>query len=157
MASLKLKIGDTVEAIKRDYYGVTNSNYHWVGRVIAINEDRKTFSAVTTSINTNLYHISKGEIFWNLKNDCRLFAIIDTKEKPKATKAPKKDNTILCAKRRGNRIFIEYRGKVIAMSGCDEHDKFDEEFGLNLALRRACNKLKDDHEVTSTENVEDYL
>ena len=43
------------------------------------------------------------------------------------------------------------------MSGCDEHDKFDEEFGLNLALRRACNKLKDDHEVISTENVEDYL
>ena len=67
MANLKLKVGDTVEAIKRDYYGITNSNYHWVGRVIAINEDGKTFSAVTTSINTNPYHISKGEIFWNLK------------------------------------------------------------------------------------------
>ena len=153
MASLKLKVGDTVEAIKKDYYGITNSYYHWVGRVTAIDKYKNTFTAVTASIDANLYNIHKGDIFDNLDNSSSLFAVIE----PKATKAPKKDNTILCAKRRGNRIFIEYRGKVIAMSGCDEHDKFDEEFGLNLALRRACNKLKDDHEVTSTENVEDYL
>ena len=109
MANLKLKVGDTVEAIKKDYYGITNSYYHWVGRVIAINEDKNTFSAVTTSINTNPCNINKGEIFSNLENNNCLFTIIDTEKKLKATKASKKDNTILCAKRRGNRIFIEYR------------------------------------------------
>lgn len=157
MTNLKLKVGDIVEAINKDHYGITNSYYHWVGRVTAIDKYKNTFTAVTASIDINPCNINKGEIFSNLENNSCLFTIIDTEEKPKATKAPKKDNTILCAKRRGNRIFIEYRGKVIAMSGCDEHDKFDEEFGLNLALRRACNKLKDDHEVISTENVEDYL
>lgn len=154
MAKLKLKVGDTVKAINRDTYGITNSYYHWVGRVIAINEDGGTFSAVTKSIDANPCIKDTREIFNGLKNDISLFTIINTEEK---SKTPKKDNTILCAKRRGNRIFIEYHGKVIAMSGCDEHDEFDEEFGLNLALRRACNKLKDDHKIISTENVEDYL
>lgn len=154
MANLKLEVGDTVEATNKSRYSITNLYYHWVGKVKAINKDKNTFEAITVSIDTNPYNIHKGDIFNNLDNSSSLFAVIDTEKKPKATK---KDNTILCAKRRGNRIFIEYRGEVIAMSGCDEHDKFDEEFGLNLALRRACNKLKDDHEVISIENVEDYL
>lgn len=153
MANLKLEIGDTVEAIDRYYYGITNSDYRWVGKVTEINERKGTFNAKTVSIDDNPYNIKIGDVFSNLESSDRFFTIIKTKVKP----APKKDNTILCAKRRGNRIFIEYRGKVIASSGCDEHDKFDEEFGLNLALRRACNKLKDSHEIINTESVEDYL
>lgn len=157
MKKLKLKVGDTVKAIGRDYYGITNSYHNWVGKVIAVDKEQDTFNAITISIDVNPYKAKWRDVFNNLENNSSLFTIIDTEEKPKTPKAPKENDTILCAKRRGNRIFIEYRGKVIAMSGCDEHDEFDEEFGLNLALRRACNKLKDSHEIISTENVEDYL
>lgn len=153
MANIKLEVGDTVKAVNECYYGITNSYYHWVGRITKVDESRGLFDAVTVSIGDNPYKTRKGDVFNNLENKDSLFTIIGTK----AISTPKKDNTILCAKRRGNRIFIEYRGKVIASSGCDEHDKFDEEFGLNLALRRACNKLKDTHEITDIESVEDYL
>lgn len=154
MANLELKVSDLVKAVNYDYYGITNSRHCWVGEVISVDKYHGTFSARTVSIKPNCYKISEGELFSSLEANTSLFAI--TKSTPKA-KEKEKDNTILRAVKRDNRIFIEYRGKCIASSGCDEHDKFDEEFGLNLALRRACNKLKDTHEITDIESVEDYL
>ena len=51
-----------------------------------------------------------------------------------------------------NQLSAYYKGKKIAVV---DHNNYDEEFELNLLLRRACLKLKGEHTVVKT--VEDLL
>ena len=51
-----------------------------------------------------------------------------------------------------SQLSAYYKGKKIAVV---DHNNYDEEFELNLLLRRACLKLKDEHTVVET--VEDFL
>lgn len=51
-----------------------------------------------------------------------------------------------------SQLSAYYKGKKIAVV---DHNNYDEEFELNLLLRRACLKLKDEHTVVTT--VEDLL
>lgn len=150
------KVGDIVKAINADCYGITNSENHWVGKIISTDEYTNTFSAETISVDKNVYRVNTGEIFFGLENDARLFTKLGS-DTQKPSKAKEKNTIILQAVKRGNRIFVQYRGKCIGFSACDDNDEFDEEFGLNLALQRTCRKLKNTHEITTTESVEDYL
>lgn len=51
-----------------------------------------------------------------------------------------------------SQLSAYYKGKKIAVV---DHNNYDEEFELNLLLRRACLKLKDEHTVVKT--VEELL
>lgn len=51
-----------------------------------------------------------------------------------------------------SQLSAYYKGKKIAVV---DHNNYDEEFELNLLLRRACLKLKDEHTVVET--VEEFL
>lgn len=55
----------------------------------------------------------------------------------------------------GNELAAYYHGIKIATAKCRPDDAYDEEFGLNLLLRRVCQKLKDSHTVVET--VEELL
>lgn len=58
-------------------------------------------------------------------------------------------------RREGNELSAYYHGVKLATVRCHPDDVYDEEFGLNLLLRRACLKLKDEHTVIET--VEELL
>ena len=51
-----------------------------------------------------------------------------------------------------SQLSAYYKGKKIAVV---DHNNYDEEFELNLLLRRACLKLKDEHTIVKT--VEELL
>lgn len=51
-----------------------------------------------------------------------------------------------------SQLSVYYKGKKIAVV---DHNNYDEEFELNLLLRRACQKLNDKHTVVKT--VEELL
>lgn len=53
------------------------------------------------------------------------------------------DEEVLKVYRGTNGYYVVYNGQIVAGSRCHPNDKFNEEFGLNLALRRFCNNLKD--------------
>lgn len=54
-----------------------------------------------------------------------------------------------------NELSAYYHGVKLATVRCHPDDAYDEEFGLNLLLRRVCQKLKDSHIVVET--VEELL
>ena len=54
-----------------------------------------------------------------------------------------------------NELAAYYYGTKIATVRCHPDDAYDEEFGLNLLLRRVCQKLKNSHIVVET--VEELL
>lgn len=58
-------------------------------------------------------------------------------------------------RREVNELSAYYHGVKLATVRCHPNDAYDEEFGLNLLLRRACLKLKDEHTVVET--VEELL
>lgn len=53
-------------------------------------------------------------------------------------------------RREENELSAYYHGVKLATVKCHPDDAYDEEFGLNLLLRRACQKLKDEHTVVET-------
>lgn len=53
------------------------------------------------------------------------------------------DEEVLTVYRGTNGYYVIYNGQIVAGSRCHPHDKFNEEFGLNLALRRFCKTLND--------------
>lgn len=62
---------------------------------------------------------------------------------PKAFDKYEGDEEVLKVYRGANGYYVVYNGQTVASSRCHPNDKFNEEFGLNLALRRFCNNLKD--------------
>lgn len=54
-----------------------------------------------------------------------------------------KDEEVLKVYRSANGYYVEYNGQIVAGSRCHPNDNFNEEFGLNLALRRFCKTLND--------------
>ena len=62
---------------------------------------------------------------------------------PKAFDKYEKDEEVLKVYRSANGYYVEYNGQIVAGSRCHPSDKFDEQFGLNLALRRFCKTLND--------------
>lgn len=149
-----LKVGMKVKAIGGEcVYSVTNKESKWIGTVIYINFDNKVFIAATESCTDK--HTHKGHIFEDLKP--RFFEPVEEK-----TVEPKpQEKELLRVTTYNKEIKVYYKDKLIATAKCSEEDNYDEEFGLNLALRRFCKTLKDEHKVVitkiKTEKVDDYL
>lgn len=145
-----LKKGMKIKAIcSENVYGVTNKKNNWIGTVIQINGNG-TFSAKTISCT---HRWAVGTSFINLNPG--FFEPVEEE-----TVAPKpQEKELLRVTAHNHEIKIYYKDKFIAKAKCSKEDNYDEEFGLNLALRRFCKTLKDSHEVVITkfENVEDYL
>lgn len=149
-----LKVGMKVKAVCDEcVYGVTNKERKWIGTVIYIDFDNETFVAATDSCTDKYTH--KGRIFEDLQS--RFFEPVEEKK----TTAKPQEKELLRVTEHNHEIKVYYKDKLIATAKCSEEDNYDEEFGLNLALRRFCKTLKDEHKVvitkTKTERVDDYL
>lgn len=145
-----LKVGMKIKAIcSENVYGVTNKESNWIGTVTQINGNG-TFSAKTISCT---HRWTAGKSFINLSP--RFFEPVE--EETTTIKSQEKE--LLRVTERNHEIKVYYKDKLIAKTKCSKEDNYDEEFGLNLALRRFCKTLKDSHEVviTKTERVDDYL
>lgn len=146
-----LKIGMKVKATcDKCVYGVTNKENKQIGTVTQIYGDG-TFSAKTISCT---HGCPVRKVFVDLNPG--FFEPVEEKE---AAKLQEKE--LLRVTTYNKEIKVYYKDKLIATAKCSEEDNYDEEFGLNLALRRFCKTLKDEHKViitkTKTERVEDYL
>ena len=142
-----LKIGMKVKAID-NFYGVTNKANGWVGEVVGFNHDNTRFIAKTIKIK----ELNSIMTFQGL-NPAHFTVYNEQKEEPD------KARTILQVTEHNGKIKVWYKDAIIAEAKCSEDDIYDEEFGLNLALRRACETLNNQHEIIikHTENVEDFL
>lgn len=69
--------------------------------------------------------------------------IVDWRGLAKAFDKYEGDEEVLKVYRGTNGYYVVYNGQTVASSRCHPHDKFNEEFGLNLALRRFCKTLND--------------
>ncbi len=76
---------------------------------------------------------------------------------PKAFDEYKGDEEVLKVYCGTNGYYVEYKGKIVSGSWCHPNDKFDEEFGLNLALRRFCKTLNDKTVVKEKKIVETVI
>ena len=146
-----LKIGMKVKAVCDEcVYEITNKESKWIGTVTQIYDDG-TFSAKTISC-THRWCTAR-EVFVDLKP--KFFEPVEEKQ----TAAKPQEKELLRVTEHNHEIKVYYKDKLIATAKCSEEDNYDEEFGLNLALRRFCKTLKDEHKVviTKTEKVDDYL
>jgi hypothetical protein len=145
-----LKKGMKVKATCSEcVYGVTNKENNWIGTVMQIYGDG-TFSAKTISCT---HRCTARKVFVDLNPG--FFEPVE--EEP--TTAKQQEKELLRVTTCNKEIKIYYKDKFIAKAKCSKEDNYDEEFGLNLALRRFCKTLKDSHEVviTKTERIDDYL
>lgn len=144
-----LKVGMKVRAIN-DSYPITNKINEWVGEVLSITCGR--FTAKTISTKNNLY--PKGYLYDRL-NPEKFEPVV--KEKKVTTM---NEIRLKVTYDRDN-IYVIYKGKIVAKATCNQEDTFNEEFGLNLALRRFCKTLCDENTtkkvVYNTDKVEDFI
>ena len=149
-----LKVGIKVKAMcGESVYCITNREKKWIGTIAYIDFDNEAFTAKTDSCTYK--YISKGRFFKGLNP--KYFEPVEEE-----TVAPKpQEKELLRVTEHNHEIKIYYKDKFIAKAKCSKEDNYDEEFGLNLALRRFCKTLKDSHEVvitkTKIESVDDYL
>ena len=148
-----LKVGMKVRAID-NHYTYTAKRYRFEGIVIDIDEDEETFTAKTThSTHPNRLYCDGYE--WD---DLRAeyFEIIPSEKKEIATV-----NEVVKVIRKKDTYYVIYNGKTVASATCSKDDTFNEEFGLNLALRRFCKTLCAENTtkkvVYNTDKVEDFI
>lgn len=151
-----LKVGMKVRAIN-NYYNFTSKNYKWIGVICGINSNG-SFSAKTES---SADIDDKNTVYFDLQPQ-HFEKVVDQEEKitKKEELATKKEIPlkVICY---GRNIYVIYKGKTVAKAICSEDDNFNEEFGLNLALRRFCKMLCDENTtekiVYNTDKVEDFV
>ena len=145
-----LKVGMKVRAIDNEY-AYTAKRYEFEGEIIDINEDDETFTAKTTHSNSHEF----SHYVWD---DLRAehFESIPAKKKEIATV-----NEVVKVVRKRDTYYVIYNGKTVASATCSKDDNFNEEFGLNLALRRFCKTLCDENTtkkvIYNTDKVEDFI
>ena len=149
-----LKLGMRVRATGGyGIYTVTNKKQHWIGIVVDINIKTGKFIAKTESCDKQC--VPKNYIFEGLNP--KYFE----PTKKEANLPMREEKELLRVTEHNGKIKVWYKDAIIAEAKCSEDDTYDEEFGLNLALRRFCKTLNDSHEVVitrrKTENVEDFL
>ena len=147
-----LKVGMKIRAID-DYYNVTRKYNEYVGEVTNIDEDDKTFTAKT--IHSTFPDIEFRNREWdNLR--AKHFEPIPSEKREIATV-----NEVLKVVRKRDTYYVIYDGRTVAAATCSKDDNFNEEFGLNLALRRFCKTLCDENTtkkvVYNTDKVEDFI
>lgn len=145
-----LKVGMKVRAID-NHYVFTAKKYQFEGVITDIDEENATFSAQTT-------HSVSPEFRQYLWDDLKAehFEIISSEKKEIATA-----NEVVKVVRKKDTYYVIYNGKTVASATCSKDDNFNEEFGLNLALRRFCKTLCDENTtkkvVYNTDKVEDFI
>lgn len=145
-----LKVGMKVRAID-NHYVFTAKKYQFEGVITNIDEENATFSAQTT-------HSVSPECRQYLWDDLQAehFEIISSEKKEIATV-----NEIVKVVRKKDTYYVIYNGKTVASATCSKDDNFNEEFGLNLALRRFCKTLCNENTtkkvVYNTDKVEDFI
>ena len=145
-----LKVGMKVRAIDNEYV-YTAKRYEFEGKITDIDKENKTFSAQTT-------HSISPEFRHYVWDDLRAehFEPIPAKKKEIATV-----NEVLKVVRKRDTYYVIYDGRTVAAATCSKDDNFNEEFGLNLALRRFCKTLCDENTtkkvVYNTDKVEDFI
>ena len=145
-----LKVGMKVRAIDNEYV-YTAKRYQFEGKITDIDEENETFTAQTThSISPEFRHY----LWDDLKAEH--FEIIPAKKKEIATV-----NEVLKVVRKRDTYYVIYDGRTVAAATCSKDDTFNEEFGLNLALRRFCKTLCDENTtkkvIYNTDKVEDFI
>lgn len=145
-----LKVGMKVRAID-NHYVFTAKKYQFEGVITDIDEKNETFSAQTThSVNPGF-----RQYLWDDLNAGH-FEIIPLEKKEIATV-----NEVVKVIRKKDTYYVIYNGKTVASATCSKDDTFNEEFGLNLALRRFCKTLCDENTtkkvVYNTDKVEDFI
>ena len=145
-----LKVGMKIRAIDNEYV-YTAKRYQFEGKITDINEVDETFTAKTT-------HSISPEFRRYVWDDLKAehFEIIPAKKKEIATV-----NEVLKVVRKRDTYYVIYNGKIVTEATCSKDDTFNEEFGLNLALRRFCKTLCDENTtkkvVYNTDKVEDFI
>ena len=144
-----LRVGMMVKAID-NRYGLTTKNRKWVGTVTKI-RDNDTFTAVTES---SISKAEKGQEYCSLRPEH--FEPVSRKKRKIDTA-----NVVVKVVRVKDTYHVIYNGKTVASATCREDDNFNEEFGINLALRRFCKTLCDENTtkkvIYNTDNVEDFI
>ena len=144
-----LKIGMKIKAID-NFYSMTNKYYKWTGFVYEIYDDG-TFSARTESGTLS----GKGSLYGNLSP--QHFEKVDIQKKEVITM----NEIPLKVTYAHNTVYVIYKDKIVAKATCNQEDHFNEEFGLNLALRRFCKTLCDENTtkkvIYNTDKVEDFI
>ena len=145
-----LKVGMKIRAIDNEYV-YTAKRYQFEGKITDINEVDETFTAQTThSISPEFRHYLwddlKAEHFEPIPSEKREIATV---------------NEVLKVVRKRDTYYVIYNGRTVASATCSKDDNFNEEFGLNLALRRFCKTLCDENTtkkvIYNTDNVEDFI
>lgn len=148
-----LKVGMKVRAIEESNirYNITNSKNKWQGVVTKIYKKSKLFNAITTK------SIDDHYINSNFLLDPKHFEPIEEEKSKK--KIITMSEIPLKVLRDRNTIYVFYKDKEVAHATCSPEDTFNEEFGLNLALRRFCAGLADTNEkiVKTVDHVEDFI
>lgn len=145
-----LKVGMKVRAID-NFYNFTSKEYRFEGEITDIDEENKTFSAQTT-------HSTCLPFRHHLWDDLKAehFEIIPAKKREIATV-----NEVVKVVRKRDTYYVIYNGKTVASATCSKDDTFNEEFGLNLALRRFCKTLCNENTtkkvIYNTDKVEDFI
>ena len=144
-----LRVGMMVKAIDNNY-GLTTKSRKWVGTVTKVCGDG-TFYAVTES---SVSKTEKGQIYDYL---CPEHFEPVSRGQRKIDTA----NVVVKVVRVKDTYHVIYNGKTVASATCREDDNFNEEFGINLALRRFCKTLCDENTtkkvIYNTDNVEDFI
>lgn len=146
-----LKVGMKIRAID-NWYMITKKAYQYEGEITYINKDDETFAAKTThSIYPDL------ELRHYIWDDLKAEHFEPIKEKKVVTM----NEIPLKVTYAHNTVYVIYKGKIVAKATCNQEDTFNEEFGLNLALRRFCKTLCDENTtkkvVYNTDKVEDFI
>ena len=148
-----LKVGMKIRAID-NRYAITSKNYQFEGVVTDIDEDTETFSAKTIH-STCPERVFRNVYVWDMLTS-EHFEIIASKKREIATV-----NEVLKVVRKRDTYYVIYDGRTVAAATCSKDDTFNEEFGLNLALRRFCKTLCDENTtkkvVYNTDKVEDFI
>lgn len=148
-----LKVGMKVKAIDNDYV-YTAKKYQFEGTITDIDEKNETFSAQTTH-STCPKRVFRNGYVWDVLQ-AEHFKIIPAKKREIATA-----NEVLKVIRKKDTYYVIYDGRTVAAATCSKDDNFNEEFGLNLALRRFCKTLCDENTtkkvVYNTDKVEDFI
>ena len=144
-----LEVGMKVKAVNNNY-AITNKKNEWVGEVLSITCGR--FTAKTVSSKNNLCSINYR--YYSLKPE-NFEPVVEEKKIVAMNEIPLK-----ITYDRDN-IYVIYKDKIVAKATCRKDDNFNEEFGLNLALRRFCKTLCDENTtkktIYNTDKVEDFI
>lgn len=114
----------------------------WIGQITGVGD---TFISVMTLLTDGSYG--------------KKFTMVEPKYFKKARKNSKSDMEYVSLRvvRVGKQYGVIYEGALVASARCGEKDKFNAEFGLNLALRRFCKKLCNKNTVTQKKVVETVI